>query len=74
MNETINNNILLKGIFNSICFNIGQIVYLKTDIEQKEFIVVGYSIRPDGTRYILAQGTQESFHYGIEVSSYKEIK
>jgi hypothetical protein len=55
-------------------FNIGQIVYLKTDIEQKARIVTGINLKPNkGVIYCLACGTNETYHYGIEIDEDKDI-
>lgn len=48
-------------------FNIGQIVYLKTDEEQKGRIITGIQIRPTGILYILQFSTTETYHYDIEI-------
>ncbi len=50
-------------------YNIGQIVYLKTCPEQKEYMVTGLTIRPHGIVYILNYGIQESDHFEIELSA-----
>lgn len=58
----------------NIEFNIGDMVYLKTDNEQNERIVTGISLRPNfSVTYCLALGTNESWHYGVELSLDKDI-
>jgi len=56
-----------------IKFDIGHIVFLKTDIDQLERIVTGISIRPDGVSYILVNGTTESYHYDFEINEKRDI-
>ncbi|HAT75545.1 MAG TPA: hypothetical protein DCS19_01570 [Flavobacterium sp.] len=50
-------------------FEIGQSVFLKTDIAQYERIVTGIYIRPEGITYTLVNETTESYHYSFEISS-----
>lgn len=50
-------------------YNIGDIVYLKTDTEQKVRIVTGILIRANIYIYYLSSCTEESSHYDIEISS-----
>lgn len=52
-------------------FEIGEIVYLKTDNEQLERFVTGVNIRVGSISYALTNGTNESWHYDFEIS--KEI-
>lgn len=55
-------------------FEIGQIVYLKMDNEQRERMVTGISLRPNrSVTYCLALGTTETWHYSIEIDSEKDI-
>jgi SNF family Na+-dependent transporter len=55
-------------------YNIGDIVYLKTDREQLERIVTAIKITAMGQLlYQLCQGTQVGDHYGIEISSTIDI-
>ena len=54
-------------------FLMGQSVYLKTDNQQLERYVVGIMIRPTGISYALAQGTNESWHYALEISEDRDI-
>ena len=49
-------------------FEIGQMVYLKTDIYQHERIVTGVHIRELGVVYDLAFGVEYSEHFGFEIS------
>lgn len=56
-----------------IQYDIGDVVYLKTDTEQYERIVVGITIRPIGIVYQLAYEDDESSHYEIEMSDTKDV-
>jgi len=48
---------------------IGNIVYLKTDIDQYQRIITGLYIRPCNViTYGLTQGTDESWHYDFEIT------
>ena len=54
-------------------FTIGQIVFLKTDTDQKPRIVLGIAVYPTTLKYILGQGDDDSVHYDIEISTEKNI-
>jgi hypothetical protein len=54
-------------------FELGQIVYLKTDRNQFERIVTGISIRRGGVSYALTCGIQESWHYDFEMVTEKNV-
>lgn len=55
-------------------YAMGDIVFLKTDVDQKPRIVVKHIIYPDQTTmYGLAGGTLYSEHYEIEISSERNI-
>lgn len=57
-----------------IQFDIGQLVYLKTDNDQHERIITAISLRPNkSVTYCLSFGTTESWHYGIEISCERNI-
>jgi hypothetical protein len=49
-------------------FEIGQLVYLRTDIEQYQRIVYGVIIYKDSVLYRLAFGMATSDHYEFEIS------
>lgn len=51
-----------------IVFDIGDIVFLKTDTEQAPRIITGILMRPNGFLYYLSNSTSESTHYEIEIS------
>lgn len=50
-------------------YSIGDIVYLKTDIDQRVRIVTGVLIRANTYIYYLSSCTEETSHYDIEMSS-----
>ena len=52
-------------------FEIGQIVYLKTDIDQYPRMITRLSIAPGLITYCLALGSIESWHYDNEISEVK---
>lgn len=48
--------------------NIGDIVYLRTDPQQRARVVTGQIIRPNElVLYYLSYETNESLHYGFEI-------
>ncbi|WPU91815.1 hypothetical protein SNE25_21085 [Mucilaginibacter sabulilitoris] len=49
-------------------YNLGDIVYLKTDPDQLQRMVVAITIRPTGILYELSQAASGSDHYSIEIS------
>lgn len=54
-------------------FNLGQVVYLRTDIEQQARIVTLLEISPGGTIiYGLTCGTQDSKHFDIEITEERD--
>jgi hypothetical protein len=57
-----------------IPFEWGDIVYLKTDVDQKPYIVIGVKCCADGGVLIeLQSGTVNSSHYIIEIASEKNV-
>ena len=56
-----------------INFNIGDYVYLKTDIDQYKRIVTGYTVRFNEVTYLLSLGDDESTHYELEISNEIDI-
>ncbi len=53
-------------------FNIEQVVYLKTDEEQRERIVTSFKVFKNEVRYYLAYNSQETLHYEFEISEDKK--
>lgn len=50
-------------------YNIGQVVYLRTDTEQKERLVTGIDIRQGYILYQLTYIDSVSYHYDFEIES-----
>ena len=50
-------------------FALGQIVFLKTDDEQEEYIVTGFIIRQGNIAYGISIATTESFHWDFELNA-----
>jgi hypothetical protein len=53
--------------------DLGDIVYLRTDPDQNILVVTAIAVTPGGLLYKLAIGTNESWHYGVEISREKDI-
>jgi hypothetical protein len=56
-----------------VSFNIGDYVYLKTDIDQYRRLVTGYTVRFNEVTYLLSLGEDESTHYELEISNEIDI-
>lgn len=54
-------------------FNIGDIVYLKTDNEQRERMVYAIHVYPHSIMYALTKGTETSSHYEMEITAEKDV-
>lgn len=55
-------------------FEIGDIVFLKTDPDQRQRIVTSILVRDGGTlSYELSCGTDSKWVYGLEISSEKNV-
>lgn len=54
-------------------FNIGDMVYLKTDRDQYERMIIGIFISPVGISYRCAAGNLETNHYEIELAKEKNV-
>lgn len=55
-------------------YNIEDVVFLKTDPDQLERIVTGITVRPGNTiLYEVACETEETSHYGFEISRQKAL-
>jgi len=65
----------MKRITIELEFEIGQIVFLKTDIDQRQRIVTGINIRPlNSITYTLSVGdNDETAHYGIEINGNRDV-
>jgi hypothetical protein len=70
----MSNNVKIFNEEYTIDFEMGQIVYLKTDGEQIGRMILGINLRPNGqVLYSLAHAERESQHYAIEISAEKDI-
>jgi len=54
-------------------FNLGQQVFLKTDVNQNERLITAIQISPNGLLYRLACGNSDSWHFAFEVSIEKNV-
>ncbi len=54
-------------------YNIGDMVYLITDIDQYPRMVSRIEIRPGSTIYCLVFGSTESWHFEIEMQIEKDV-
>lgn len=53
-------------------FQLGEAVYLKTDVEQLRRIITGITERASGHVYLLTHGaSNETVHYAMEISREK---
>jgi hypothetical protein len=53
----------------TIKYDFGDIVYLKTDIEQLPRMITGFILRQKSISYYCSCGTIESAHYDYELTS-----
>jgi len=53
-------------------FNLGDLVFLKTDPDQKQRMVTKINITPAGVYYNLNCGVEESDNYSIEMTADKD--
>ena len=54
-------------------YNIGQLVFLITDEDQKERIIVEILLSNKDAQYKLKCGIEESWHYEIEMINEKNV-
>lgn len=54
-------------------YDIGEIVYLKTDEDQKDFMVIQMTVSISGVQYNLRQGTYDSWHFEFEISEERNL-
>ena len=50
-------------------FNLGDLVFLKTDSDQKQRMVTRINVTPAGIYYVLNCGVEESSHYSLEITA-----
>ena len=57
-----------------LAYNFGDIVYLRTDSEQKERIIVEICLYPNGTvQYACILGYDKSWHYDFELTVERDL-
>lgn len=54
-------------------YDIGSLVYLKTDPDQRQRMITQISVTQCGVRYCLSCGQTDTWHYDIEISESKDI-
>ena len=54
-------------------YEIGDKVFLLTDVDQAERIVTGIYISPNGLTYELSCGNSDSTHYDFEITKKKDV-
>ena len=54
-------------------YYIGMSVYIKTDPEQKEYIVVGILIEPTQLKYLIRHDRTDDYFFEMELSHEKNI-
>ena len=54
-------------------FDIGQLVYVKTDPEQSPNIVIAYRVTEKEVFYECARGMMVNVHSGLELASEKNV-
>jgi hypothetical protein len=54
-------------------FQLGDIVYLKTDVDQKSRMITKISVSQQGLLYMVVCGTETTDHYEIELSEEKQV-
>ncbi|VDH16723.1 Uncharacterised protein [Algoriella xinjiangensis] len=55
-------------------FNLEEIIYLITDVDQKERIITGVLYEKNSIQYRVACGTDTSWHYEFELNTSKSYK
>lgn len=55
-------------------FEMGNIVYIKTDTDQDPCIVTGINIRPGHLTYVLTKGDLSYCLYDFEISVVKNVR
>ena len=54
-------------------YNIGDEVYLKTDTDQIQRLIVGICITQNSVKYKVACSTSTSWHFDFEISREKDV-
>jgi hypothetical protein len=64
----------MKKVEVKIQFDIGDIVFLRTDPEQNERMITRFMVSKPSIEYEVVCGTEVSLHYGFELSKEKIVK
>lgn len=56
-----------------ILYNVGDLVYLRTDPDQSPRLVIAVLIYEGHTKYGVVRGVEESWHYPIEIAKDRNI-
>jgi len=66
---------ILINVFDKymLTYDIGDVVYIKTDEFQKKRVVTGISIKHNGVIYVVTHCTDESYHYDFELSRSEDL-
>ena len=54
-------------------YDIGQLVFLKTDSEQHQRIIIQITINQLGLQYNLRCGTEDSWHFDFEFTTEQDV-
>jgi len=54
-----------------VAFEIGELVYVKTDTEQKQRIVVALFVQQGSIKYLVACGTEDRYYFDFELAEIK---
>lgn len=54
-------------------YDLGDLVYIKTDVDQRARLVTGITLRPFGMVYELSLSENTSNHFDFEMSSEKDF-
>jgi hypothetical protein len=52
---------------------VGQTVYLRTDVDQRSRIVTAITVTQSGVSYELSCGVDKTWHFPIEISTERNI-
>lgn len=64
----------MAGMVISSEFQLGQTIYIKTDMEQKPYIVTAITIRPGHLTYQVTNSDVQCHFYDFEMSVEKNIR
>lgn len=73
LEQILNSNILDYLLNNPVEYTMGEIVYLKTDNDQKSRIVTAVCLDPNGIQYRVCSGTDNYWAFSNEISKEKNL-